>query len=293
MAHKKGQGSSRNGRDSNSQRLGVKRFGGEQVTGGTIIVRQHGTKWKPGKNVGLAKDHTPLRSRGRRGPLRGPRRARPARERRCPPQASLGRRPPGAPAMFVDRVKIFVKAGDGGRGCVSFRREPYVPRGGPDGGNGGQGGDVVLEAVSHQNTLLPLRYHTEFRAERGEHGGPGNRTGARGRGAGGQVPPGTIAVDEATGDVLGRGAAATASACGSRAAGAAAAATAASSPTATARRARRSRASPGEERWLRLDLRLHGGRGPSRLPQRRQVHAALGRHLRRAAQGRATTPSPP
>ena len=58
MAHKKGQGSSRNGRDSNSQRLGVKRFGGEQVSGGTIILRQHGTKWKPGRNVGLAKDHS-------------------------------------------------------------------------------------------------------------------------------------------------------------------------------------------------------------------------------------------
>ena len=58
MATKKGQGSSRNGRDSNSQRLGVKRFGGERVTGGTIIIRQHGTKWKPGKNVGLGKDHT-------------------------------------------------------------------------------------------------------------------------------------------------------------------------------------------------------------------------------------------
>jgi large subunit ribosomal protein L27 len=58
MAHKKGQGSSRNGRDSNSQRLGVKRYGGERVKGGTIILRQHGTKWKPGKNVGLAKDHS-------------------------------------------------------------------------------------------------------------------------------------------------------------------------------------------------------------------------------------------
>ena len=58
MATKKGQGSSRNGRDSNAQRLGVKRFGGEQVKGGTIIVRQHGTKWRPGKNVGLGKDHT-------------------------------------------------------------------------------------------------------------------------------------------------------------------------------------------------------------------------------------------
>ena len=58
MAHKKGQGSSRNGRDSNAQRLGIKRFGGQKVRGGTIIVRQHGTKWKPGKNVGLGKDHT-------------------------------------------------------------------------------------------------------------------------------------------------------------------------------------------------------------------------------------------
>jgi large subunit ribosomal protein L27 len=58
MAHKKGQGSSRNGRDSNSQRLGVKRFGGQAVRSGTIILRQHGTKWKPGKNVGLGKDHT-------------------------------------------------------------------------------------------------------------------------------------------------------------------------------------------------------------------------------------------
>jgi large subunit ribosomal protein L27 len=58
MAHKKGQGSSRNGRDSNSQRLGVKMFGGEQVRGGAIILRQHGTKWKAGRNVGLARDHS-------------------------------------------------------------------------------------------------------------------------------------------------------------------------------------------------------------------------------------------
>ena len=58
MAHKKGQGSSRNGRDSNSQRLGVKAYGGQAVRGGTIILRQHGTRWKPGRNVGLGKDHT-------------------------------------------------------------------------------------------------------------------------------------------------------------------------------------------------------------------------------------------
>ena len=65
--------------------------------------------------------------------------------------------------MFVDEVKVFVKGGDGGDGCVSFRREPHVPRGGPDGGTGGKGGDVVLKAVSHQNTLLPVSY-THLRA---------------------------------------------------------------------------------------------------------------------------------
>jgi GTPase len=105
--------------------------------------------------------------------------------------------------MFVDQVKIFVKGGDGGRGCSSFRREPYVPRGGPDGGVGGGGGDVVLIAVSHQNTLLPLRYHTEFRAERGGHGGSGNRTGRRGQDLLVQVPPGTSARQEDTGQSLG------------------------------------------------------------------------------------------
>jgi len=105
--------------------------------------------------------------------------------------------------MFVDRVKIFVKGGDGGRGCVSFRREAYVPRGGPDGGVGGKGGDVVLQAISHHNTLLPLRYHTEHRAERGEHGGPGNRTGRSGADLVVTVPPGTIARHEATGEALG------------------------------------------------------------------------------------------
>ena len=105
--------------------------------------------------------------------------------------------------MFVDEARVSVAAGRGGDGAVSFHREKYQPRGGPDGGNGGGGGDVILEAVSHQNTLLPLRYHTEFRATRGEHGGPGNRTGAEGGELLVQVPPGTSAVDEATGEVIG------------------------------------------------------------------------------------------
>jgi GTP-binding protein len=105
--------------------------------------------------------------------------------------------------VFVDRVKIFVKGGDGGRGCASFRRETYVPMGGPDGGTGGSGGDVILVGRVNQNTLLPLRFHTEFRAKRGGHGGPGNRTG---RDAGDtiiDVPLGTIVHEEGTDVVLG------------------------------------------------------------------------------------------
>jgi len=105
--------------------------------------------------------------------------------------------------MFVDRVKLLVKGGDGGRGCVSFRREAYVPRGGPDGGAGGHGGDVVLEAAANQSTLLPLRYHTEFRAERGRHGGSSNKTGRCGEDTLVPVPPGTVAIDLDTSTLLG------------------------------------------------------------------------------------------
>jgi GTP-binding protein len=105
--------------------------------------------------------------------------------------------------MFVDRAKILVKGGDGGSGCVSFRREARVPRGGPDGGAGGKGGDVYLVAVSHQNTLLPLRFHSEFRAERGHHGSSKNRTGGEGADLLIAVPPGTLATDLASGELVG------------------------------------------------------------------------------------------
>jgi GTP-binding protein len=157
--------------------------------------------------------------------------------------------------MFVDRVKIFVKGGDGGRGCVSFRREPYVPRGGPDGGVGGKGGDVVLLAVSHQNTLLPLRYHTEFRAERGTHGGPGNRTGAGGSELVVSVPPGTAATDEATGEMLGE-----VVAVGDRLLVARGGRGGRGNRAFLSNRNRAPREAepgePGEEHWLRLDLSL-------------------------------------
>ena len=157
--------------------------------------------------------------------------------------------------MFVDRVKIFVSGGDGGRGCVSFRREPYVPRGGPDGGVGGRGGDVVLVAVAHQNTLLPLRYHTEYRAERGQHGGPGNRTGAEGPDLEVAVPPGTSAADAATGEPLGE-----VLRPGDRLVVAPGGRGGKGNRAYLSNRNRAPRESepgePGVERWLRLDLRL-------------------------------------
>ena len=71
---------------------------------------------------------------------------------------------------FIDEAKIYIKAGDGGRGCVSFRREKYVPRGGPNGGDGGNGGDIIMVARRNMSSLLDHRYQQHYRAKRGEHG---------------------------------------------------------------------------------------------------------------------------
>lgn len=157
--------------------------------------------------------------------------------------------------MFVDQVKIFVKGGNGGNGCVSFRREAHVPRGGPDGGVGGHGGDVVLVAVSHQNTLLPLRYQAEHRADRGGHGGPGNRTGKDGAPREIPVPPGTSAREAETGELLGE-----VLRDGDRLVVARGGQGGRGNRSFLSNRNRAPRESepgqPGEERWLRLDLRL-------------------------------------
>jgi GTP-binding protein len=104
--------------------------------------------------------------------------------------------------MFIDEVRILVKAGDGGNGCLAFRREKYVPRGGPSGGDGGRGGDVVLVSSEHSNTLLHLRYNPEHKAERGRHGEGSNRTGSEGRTIQVRVPVGTVVYDEMTGERL-------------------------------------------------------------------------------------------
>jgi len=103
--------------------------------------------------------------------------------------------------MFVDEAKISVKAGDGGNGCVAFRREKYVPRGGPSGGDGGRGGSVYLEANPNDNTLLRYRYNREFKADRGRHGEGSNCTGVSGDDTILKVPVGTLVFD-ATGNVL-------------------------------------------------------------------------------------------
>jgi GTP-binding protein len=104
--------------------------------------------------------------------------------------------------VFVDEAKIYVKAGDGGNGCVAFRREKFVPRGGPSGGDGGAGGSVYLEANPHDNTLLRYRFNREFKAERGRHGEGSNCTGHSGEDMVLAVPVGTVVFDEQTGEQL-------------------------------------------------------------------------------------------
>src|SRR6202008_472197 len=104
--------------------------------------------------------------------------------------------------MFVDEAKILIKAGDGGNGCVAFRREKYVPRGGPSGGDGGNGGSIYLEANPNDNTLLRYRYNREFKADRGRHGEGSNCTGHAGADMILRVPVGTLAFDEQTGETI-------------------------------------------------------------------------------------------
>jgi GTPase len=104
--------------------------------------------------------------------------------------------------MFVDEVDIQVHAGDGGNGCMAFRREMRVPRGGPSGGDGGVGGSIYLVATLHQNTLVTYRFHPEFKAERGQHGQGSNCTGHNGVDMVLEVPPGTVVYDNSGGDLI-------------------------------------------------------------------------------------------
>ena len=186
--------------------------------------------------------------------------------------------------MFIDEVRITVKAGDGGNGCLAFRREKYVPRGGPSGGDGGRGGDVVMVASQHHNTLLHFRFNPEHKAERGRHGEGSNRTGREGEsielssagrhhGLRRRDRRTALRFHEARRPFRGRE----------------------RRPRRTRQRAVRDldaqapteheHGKPGEERRLRLELKLLADVGLVGFPERRQVDADLA-HFRRAAQDR-------
>jgi GTP-binding protein len=157
--------------------------------------------------------------------------------------------------VFVDEVEIHVRAGDGGRGCVSFRREKFVPRGGPNGGDGGRGGSVILEADEGLGTLLDFRYRRHYAAPRGRHGEGSDRHGATGADLRLRVPVGTTVRDHRTGLLLGdltRHGERLAVARGGRGGRGNA-----RFATATHRAPRHAEpGEPGEERTLRLELRL-------------------------------------
>lgn len=108
----------------------------------------------------------------------------------------------GILSVFIDRAKIFVKGGDGGNGCLAFRREKFVPRGGPSGGDGGHGGNVYFEATSQMNTLLSFRYNPEYKAPRGSHGEGSNCSGRDGADIIVKVPVGTLVTNFDTGEVI-------------------------------------------------------------------------------------------
>jgi GTPase len=167
--------------------------------------------------------------------------------------------------VFIDEAKIRVAGGAGGDGCVAFRREKFVPRGGPSGGDGGRGGNVSLESSQHANTLLKFRFTREFRAERGGHGEGSNRHGQDGEDLVVRVPVGTLVSDDASGekawdfDAPGQQFLVVRGGRGGR--GNAHFAT----PTRQAPR-KAERGEPGEERVLRLELKLLADVGLVGLP---------------------------
>ncbi|MFP7755644.1 GTPase ObgE [Thermodesulfobacteriota bacterium B35] len=166
---------------------------------------------------------------------------------------------------FIDESKFFVKAGDGGNGCVSFRREKYVPRGGPNGGDGGRGGSVYLVADPRLRSLIDFRYRSHFKAERGAGGQGSDKHGRSGRDCIVKVPLGSVISDAETGEVLADlvnpGDTFLAARGGKGGLGNARFATATNRAPRKATPGR-----PGEERWLRIELKLLADVGLIGLP---------------------------
>ncbi len=156
---------------------------------------------------------------------------------------------------FYDEARIFVQAGKGGDGVVAFRREKYVPRGGPAGGSGGRGGHVYLRVNPQMNTLSHLHHRTHFRAQNGRHGSGNNKTGASGKDIYIDVPPGTVVRDDETGDLLGDLVEPGQTLLVARGGRGGRGNAAFKSPTNRAPRIAE-RGEPGEARWLRLELKL-------------------------------------
>ncbi len=166
---------------------------------------------------------------------------------------------------FLDEAKIFVKSGDGGNGCVAFRREKYIEFGGPSGGNGGRGGDVVVEAVAALNTLIDFRYRQHFKARRGSPGEGRDRTGAGAKVLTIRVPVGTVILEDdketVVADMTAEGMTATLAQGGKGGRGNAA------FKTSTNQAPRQAEEGfPGEERWLWLRLKLIADAGLVGLP---------------------------
>lgn len=167
--------------------------------------------------------------------------------------------------MFIDRTKIFIKAGSGGDGCVSFRREKFIPKGGPDGGEGGDGGDVIIQASRHLRTLLDFKRKVHFRAERGQHGQGKNKTGKSGQNLIIQVPCGTMikeaVSEEILADLVNEGEEFLAAAGGQGGRGNTAFANSRNQAPHNAEPGR-----PGDEKWLILELKLLADVGLVGLP---------------------------
>lgn len=162
--------------------------------------------------------------------------------------------------MFVDEVDIHVEAGHGGRGCLAFRREKYVPRGGPSGGDGGHGGSIYIVASPHINTLINFRFHPEFEAPKGGHGEGSNRTGKDGQDLTLKVPVGTLVFDRTGAPEVAPRLIADLTRAGDRvliAKGGRGGLGNAHFATSTNRAPRKTQpGEAGEEKWLRLELKL-------------------------------------